>query len=80
MRILLNHFKWDKEKLLDKFYAGENRDSLFAEAKVVSPYKDSSSSSQSLETGASSSSTKSVASAPIECEICCMKAMKSVRT
>ena len=82
VRILLNHFKWDKEKLLDKFYTGDDHDSLFAEAKVVSPYKDSSPSQASGPGTSSSSSTKaggSAASAPIECEICCMKAMKSVR-
>lgn len=37
-RILLNHFKWDKEKLMERFYDGD-QEKLFAEAHVVSPFK-----------------------------------------
>ncbi|KAF6211188.1 hypothetical protein GE061_014303 [Apolygus lucorum] len=36
-RILLNHFKWDKEKLMERFYDG-NQEQLFAEARVVNPF------------------------------------------
>lgn len=35
-RILLHHFKWDEDKLLEKFYTG-NRAVLFKEARVVDP-------------------------------------------
>uniref|UniRef100_A0A1Y1JWN5 RBR-type E3 ubiquitin transferase n=1 Tax=Photinus pyralis TaxID=7054 RepID=A0A1Y1JWN5_PHOPY len=37
-RTLLNFFNWDKEKLLERFYDG-NQDELFREAHVVSPFK-----------------------------------------
>jgi len=37
-RILLNHFKWDKEKLMERFYDGD-QEALFSEAHVVSPFK-----------------------------------------
>lgn len=37
-RILLNYFKWDKEKLMERFYDG-NQEELFKEAHVISPYK-----------------------------------------
>lgn len=37
-RILLNHFKWDKEKLMERFYDGD-QEKLFSEAHVVSPFK-----------------------------------------
>ncbi|XP_032456368.1 E3 ubiquitin-protein ligase ARIH1-like [Nasonia vitripennis] len=37
-RILLNHFKWDTETLVEKFY-DEDQEKLFAEARVVSPFK-----------------------------------------
>uniref|UniRef100_A0A1B6IAE4 RBR-type E3 ubiquitin transferase n=1 Tax=Homalodisca liturata TaxID=320908 RepID=A0A1B6IAE4_9HEMI len=37
-RILLNHFKWDKEKLYERFYDGD-QDQMFAEARVVNPLK-----------------------------------------
>ena len=37
-RILLNHFKWDKEKLMERFYDGD-QEKLFLEAHVISPYK-----------------------------------------
>jgi len=37
-RILLNFFNWDKEKLMEKFFDG-NQDDLFREARVVNPFK-----------------------------------------
>ncbi|KAK3604434.1 hypothetical protein CHS0354_013834 [Potamilus streckersoni] len=37
-RILLNHFKWDKEKLMERYYDGD-QERLFAEAHVISPYR-----------------------------------------
>jgi len=36
MRILLNHFGWDKEKLLEVYYDSD-QDKLFKEARVVNP-------------------------------------------
>lgn len=38
IRILLNHFKWDKEKLMERFYDGD-QERLYAEARVVNPYR-----------------------------------------
>lgn len=37
-RILLNHFKWDKEKLMECYYDGD-QERLFSEAHVVSPFR-----------------------------------------
>ncbi|GFO21343.1 E3 ubiquitin-protein ligase arih1 [Plakobranchus ocellatus] len=37
-RILLNHFNWDKEKLMERYYDGD-QDKLFLEAHVVSPHR-----------------------------------------
>lgn len=37
-RILLNFFNWDKEKLMEKFFDG-NQDELFKEAHVINPFK-----------------------------------------
>lgn len=37
-RILLNYFNWDQEKLMEKFFDG-NQDDLFKLARVVSPFK-----------------------------------------
>ena len=37
-RILLHHFRWDKEKLMERFYDGD-QERLFKEAHVVSPFK-----------------------------------------
>lgn len=39
-RILLNYFHWDKEKLMEKFFDG-NQDELFREAHVINPFKKS---------------------------------------
>lgn len=36
-RILLNHFKWDKEKLMEKYFDG-NEDKFFQDAHVVNPF------------------------------------------
>jgi ariadne-1 len=36
-RILLNHFRWDKEKLMERFYDGD-QDQLFSEARVINPF------------------------------------------
>lgn len=37
-RILLHHFRWDKEKLMERFYDG-NQERLFKEAHIVNPFK-----------------------------------------
>ena len=36
-RMLLNHFRWDKEKLMERFYDGD-QEKLFSEAHVVNPF------------------------------------------
>jgi len=38
IRILLHHFNWDKEKLMEKFYS-EDQNKIFKEAQVLSPYR-----------------------------------------
>ncbi|XKL68058.1 hypothetical protein PGB90_003549 [Kerria lacca] len=40
IRILLNHFKWDKEKLMERYYDGD-QEQLYTEARVVNPYRKS---------------------------------------
>ena len=37
-RALLHHFRWDKEKLMERFYDGD-QDRLFREAHVVNPFR-----------------------------------------
>jgi len=37
-RILLNYFKWDKEKLMEKYFS-EDQEAMFSEAHVISPYR-----------------------------------------
>ena len=40
VRILLNHFKWDKQKLYERYYQeGGSSEDIFEEAKVLSPSK-----------------------------------------
>lgn len=36
MRILLNHFGWDREKLLEAYYDGD-QEQLFKDARIVNP-------------------------------------------
>ena len=64
-RILLSHFNWDKERLLEKFYE-DNQDKLFKDAHIVNPFRQARSS-----IGASSSQTGATAlSEDVICDIC----------
>uniref|UniRef100_F1KT18 RBR-type E3 ubiquitin transferase n=1 Tax=Ascaris suum TaxID=6253 RepID=F1KT18_ASCSU len=38
-RLLLYHYKWNKESLLEKFYESPDPDAFFADANIVSPFK-----------------------------------------
>lgn len=62
-RILLNYFNWDKEKLMERFYDG-NQDELFKEAHVVNPFK--------RPTSATKPKTTRKVLGTEECEICYM--------
>jgi len=42
IRILLNHFNWDKHKLFEQYFDG-NKEKLFSDARIVNPYNDMSS-------------------------------------
>lgn len=35
MRLLLNHFGWDKQKLLETYYLSGDTDKLFKDAKIL---------------------------------------------
>lgn len=64
-RILLSHFKWDREKLLERFYSGD-QDRLFKEAHLISPSRNLTRQSSS---GAGSRSSRRAPSEVI-CDIC----------
>jgi len=70
-RILLNHFKWDKEKLMERYYDGD-QEALFLEAHVVSPFKKPSR-TQRYQVRSSSMGIE-------ECEICLMSLPASMMT
>ena len=55
-RILLHHFRWDKEKLMERFYDGD-QDRLFKEAHIVSPFKNVNSAPVSSSSSSSTAST-----------------------
>lgn len=38
-RLLLHHYKWNKESLLERFYDAPDADAFFADANIVSPFK-----------------------------------------
>jgi len=65
-RILLHHFKWDKEKLIDRFYS-ENQEEMFQKAQVISPYKSAriAEKRSSIKPGSGSITMQ-------DCEICCL--------
>ncbi|KAK3723058.1 hypothetical protein QZH41_008525 [Actinostola sp. cb2023] len=60
-RILLSHFKWDREKLLERYYSG-NQESLFTEAHIVY--------STTVKAGQSSRANTRSQPSEILCEIC----------
>ncbi|CAF0916373.1 unnamed protein product [Rotaria sp. Silwood1] len=39
VRLLLHHFRWDKEKLMERFYDPHHQDELFRQAGIVNPFK-----------------------------------------
>jgi len=61
VRILLNHFKWDKEKLMERYYS-DDQEAMFGEAKVVPPHR-----KIAIHPPTGSRSAKM---ATFECEIC----------
>jgi len=65
-RILLHHFKWDKEKLIDRFYS-ENQEEMFKKAQVISPCKSAKNAEKrsSIRPGSGSITMQ-------DCEICCL--------
>lgn len=67
-RILLNHFKWDKEKLMEQYFGDQDQEKFFREAHVVNPFNKP----LNKPDGSSSSSTrpKSKRGVSEECEIC----------
>jgi len=78
IRILLNHFKWDKEKLMERFYS-DDQEEMFKAAQVISPFKTLSAASTSS-AGSSKTSRPSSSSSLLECEICCLQLPKQMMT
>lgn len=39
VRLLLHHFRWDKEKLMERFYDPDHQEELFRQAHIVNPFK-----------------------------------------
>ena len=39
VRLLLHHFRWDKEKLMERFYDPHHQDELFRQAHIINPFK-----------------------------------------
>jgi ariadne-1 len=87
VRLLLHHFRWDKEKLMERFYDPNHQDELFRQAHIVNPFKKTSSSSNSAHRStrrqlSSNSSTPSpsitITTNPLKplteqtCLICCL--------
>ncbi|KAI0214325.1 E3 ubiquitin-protein ligase ARIH1 [Lamellibrachia satsuma] len=67
-RILLNHFKWDKEKLMDCYYDGD-QEKLFLEAHVISPFKKTPNPKKRT-TRATSAAVAASVQQEVTCEIC----------
>ena len=70
VRILLNHFKWDKEKLMERYYS-DDQEKMFTEAKVVPP-------GRKITFNPASSSSRSAVKQTFECEICYLTLPKGV--
>lgn len=72
-RILLNHFKWDKEKLMEMYYDGD-QDKLFSEAHVISPFKKSLTRKRTTRAAAAADMSE------VTCEICYMQLPQAMMT
>ena len=48
IKLLLNHFKWDKQRLLEKFYETDHEE-FFRQAKIINPFSPPSSENPSTE-------------------------------
>lgn len=65
-RILLNHFRWDKEKLIDQYFGDQDQEKFFREAHVVNPFNKPMASTSGAQAKPKSKRT----GANEECEIC----------
>ena len=74
VRILLNHFKWDKEKLYEKYYTEARPEKIFEEAQLLSPFK-----VKEISAKVKSSYKASQPAALFDCDICLLSLPKSVR-
>jgi len=70
VRILLNHFKWDKERLMERYYA-DDQDAMFKEARIISPYSKKNPSAKSLKKTRATEEN-------VMCEICYLDKHKSL--
>lgn len=65
VRLLLHHFRWDKEKLMERFYDPNHQDELFRQAHIVNPFKKSSSQNQTPNSSSRSTRRQSTSSSPL---------------
>ena len=80
VRLLLHHFRWDKEKLMVRFYDPDHQEELFRQAHIINPFKKSSSGQAQSVTSQytprrQGSATRNPSNA-LTCVICC--SVKSV--
>jgi ariadne-1 len=79
VRLLLHHFRWDKEKLMERFYDPDHQEELFRQAHIINPFKKS---SQIVHTSLpnyvqrstriqSTSSSSTRTTVELQCAICC---------
>jgi len=66
VRILLNHFKWDKERLMERLYS-DDQEAMFVEAQVISPFKKK-----------PEQAKKKTMKPTEECDICCLSLPKAM--
>ncbi|VDN22973.1 unnamed protein product [Gongylonema pulchrum] len=68
-RLLLHHYKWNKESLLERFYESTDMDAFFLDANIISPFRDTHCASGG--SGTNSSPTNIIDT----CAICCCRAV-----
>jgi len=78
-RILLTHFKWDKEKLLERYYTTDQEE-LFTEAHVVNPHRNRPMSTRSKTQVAKNTNKSGNSSTEMECEICLSEVQLEILT
>ncbi|CAF1542639.1 unnamed protein product [Adineta ricciae] len=82
VRLLLHHFRWDKEKLMERFYDPNHQEELFRQAHIVNPFKKTTPTPTQLTSSSQRTTHRQVSQSSSDqtCAICCSTKSSSEMT